>query len=71
MFCRNKFEGTLKFKRVSVEDLAGHMNINRATLYKKIAQKSDFTRAEVQIIKNYLGLSTEEVMDIFYGEEVA
>ena len=68
MFCRNKFEAALKIKGASMTELADYLKLNRATLYKKVAQQSDFTRAEIQSIKTFLNLSAEEVMDIFYAQ---
>ncbi len=50
-----------------MKNLAKYLGINRATLYKKLAQITDFTRAEVQAIKEYLCLTKDEMMDIFYG----
>jgi DNA-binding NtrC family response regulator len=67
LFYRNKLEAAMKLRCVKVENLAKHLGINRATFYKKLAQRSDFTRSEVQAIKEYLQLSAKEVMEIFYG----
>ena len=71
MFKRNLLEAALKEKGKTVTDLAECLLINRATLYKKLAQISDFTRSEVEEIKDFLKLSVEETVRIFYAEEVA
>ena len=71
MFKRNLFEAALKARGVAIAEIAARLKINRATLYKKMAQTTDFTRAEVQAIKEMLCLSTQEAMEIFYAEKVA
>lgn len=67
MFQRNLFEAALKTRSKTLSDIAEHLEINRGTLYKKVSQITDFTRAEVQEIKEFLNLSTQETMSIFYG----
>ncbi len=67
MFKRNLFEAAMKKSGKSVGDVACFLQINRTTLYKKLAQKTDFTRAEVQTLKDYFGLSVQETMEIFYA----
>ncbi len=67
MFKRNLFEAAMKKSSRKVGDVAACLKINRTTLYKKLAQKTDFTRAEVQSIKEYFGLTTQETMEIFYA----
>lgn len=67
MFKRNLFEAALKARGKTAADIASRLSINRATLYKKLAQTTDFTRGEVQDIKDYLGLSAQEAMSIFYA----
>ena len=67
MFKRNLLEAALKAKGKTVGEMAERLGVNRATLYKKMAQTSDFTRGEVQTIKEFLHLSTQEAMEIFYA----
>lgn len=67
MFMRNRFEAALKLRGKTLSDVAEFLQLNRSTVYKKINQKSDFSREEVQILKENLNLSTDEMMEIFYA----
>ena len=67
MFQRNMFEAALKMRGKNLGDIAVCLGKNRCTVYKKVSQETDFTRAEVQQIKDYLGLSAQETIDIFYA----
>lgn len=67
MFMRNRFEAALKLRGKTIADTAAILHLNRGTLYKKMRQETDFSRAEVQTLKDALGLSTAETMDIFYA----
>ena len=55
----------------TLTDLAKQLNINPSTLSRKMGGETDFTRSEIVEIKNYLGLSLEEVSSIFFTENLA
>jgi len=67
MFDVNKFKYFVNVKGVTLENVANAIGINPATLSRKIAGESDFKRHEIQAVKNYLGLSLEDVDDIFFA----
>lgn len=67
MFNKNKFRAKLVEQGQSVEHLASVLGLNPATLYRKIAGESDFVRHEIQTLKQYLKLSDEDVMEIFFA----
>lgn len=71
MFKRNLFESAMARKGKTLGDIATALGLNRCTIYKKVSQKSDFTREEVQKIKEYLDIPVEEMNAIFFAEEVA
>lgn len=48
MFEKEALIAKLKEKEISVSELAEKIGINKATLYRKIVKKSDFTLAEIQ-----------------------
>ena len=58
-------------RNVSNAQLAEVLSIDEATLYRKKSGASDFYRREIQIIKNFLELSDEELRSIFFAEDVA
>lgn len=65
------FDYKIKVKSFSREDIAKLLSINPATLYRKLIGESDFTRKEIQIIKNKLDLSNEDIDLIFFTDKVA
>lgn len=58
-------------KHVSNSELAEALSIDEATLYRKKAGISDFYRREIQIIKDYLCLTDEDLRKIFFTDVVA
>ncbi len=51
--------------------LAQALSIDEATLYRKKSGVSDFYRREIQIIKQVLNLSDEDIRLIFFDDNVA
>jgi hypothetical protein len=47
------------------------LDINPATLTRKMSGESDFTRDEVQRIRKFLDLSVMDADKIFFAEELA
>lgn len=70
MFNRRLFEQKVTDSSVTMDELAWKMGINAATLYRKKTGISDFTRAEIQRISAILSLSRDEVVAIFFAEEL-
>jgi hypothetical protein len=58
-------------KNISNAQLAKALSIDEATLYRKKSGTSDFYRREIQIIKNVLNLSDEDIRLIFFTDVVA
>lgn len=71
MFNKNKLCGIIKTAGITMEALATILGIDPATLSRKINEKSDFTRIEMQIIKEHFGLSSEDMDLIFFAPELA
>lgn len=61
-----KLEYELKKKGITTEQIAHILNMDKATFYRKKKGISDFTRMEIQTIKETLDLSIEEVDAIFF-----
>lgn len=66
MFRLNVFKSKLSLHEKTMRDVASAIGINEATLYRKVNGTSDFTRNEIQIIKQFLNLSSDEVESIFF-----
>ncbi|WP_414601403.1 helix-turn-helix domain-containing protein [Gemmiger sp.] len=67
MFRQNLFKAKLIENDMTTRDMAGIIGCNEATLYRKMNGVSDFTRNEIQLIKQALNLSSAEVEDIFFA----
>lgn len=68
MFDPKAFFECLGKNKMTVATLAGALGINRATLYRKVAGESDFTRKEIQKCRELFG--EEACNAIFFAEEV-
>lgn len=71
MFMVNLFKAKLKELNKSVPDIAAVIGVNQATLHRKMNGTSDFTRNEIQLIRYALGLTDEEMTNIFFAEHLA
>ena len=71
MFSRNKFLGKVMTLGLTTSDVAQSLGVTISTLSRKINGKSEFTRSEIQAIRNLLKLSPNEVDEIFFASELA
>lgn len=62
-----KLRGKMVEKEMRVESLAATLEIDRATLYRKLNNGESFTVGEARKIKNALELTREEAHDIFFS----
>ena len=53
------------------EQLSIVLGINPATFYRKKNGQSDFLRKEIQVMRDVLRLSSEDVDAIFFADELA
>lgn len=67
MFSKKEFEIALLKYEKSKDDIAKILNVNLATLYRKMNGSSDFYRDEIQAISDYLNLSLDEKESIFFN----
>lgn len=51
----------------TMQDLSRSLNISEVTLYRKLNGTSDFTRPEIQRIKDVLGLDDSVIISIFFS----
>lgn len=66
MFDEKQFKAALLLSGVSLDDVAKAMNINKATLYRKMNGKSDFYRDEIQAFCNLV--NPEDMNKIFFAQ---
>lgn len=58
-------------RRTTVSEVAAKMGVDKATLYRRIANGDTFTIGEVSRITEILNLSHEEAVSIFFSPVVA
>lgn len=71
VFNKRLFEQKVSESSYTMDELAWKLGINAATLYRKKTGISDFTRSEIQRISEILALSRDEVVAVFFAEELA
>lgn len=64
-------KGKITERGTNVSEIAVKMGVDKATLYRRIADGSSFTIGEVEKITEALGLSHEEAISIFFSQSVA
>lgn len=67
MFDKNKFRAKVIENGLTMTQVANQLNINVATLYRKVNGTSDFTRTEIQTLKDLLKLTVREATEIFFA----
>lgn len=67
MFNADKLRGVMAEKRFSAERMARVLGINPATMSRKMAGISEFTRSEIQLISASLELSVSDIQAIFFA----
>lgn len=67
----NKLKGKMVELEYNVERLSNEMSIDRAKLYRRFQNPEEFTIKEANSIVSILGLTTEEIVAIFFSQNVA
>lgn len=67
MFSKEKLVEELNSRRATLKELAQEIGIDESTLFRKMAGSSDFSRAEMQKIKEFLKLDTRQMEEIFFA----
>lgn len=70
MFDKALFIYHVTRKNMTLGAISAMLKINPATLTRKMSGESDFTRDEVQRLKNFLELSVVDADKIFFAEEL-
>lgn len=61
----NKLKAKMIERGYNVETLAAAIGMNKSTLYRKLQKLAVFTIGEVKRIKEILGLTDQEAIEIF------
>ena len=67
MFKANLFRAAIVANSKTTKEVAEAIGVNEVTLYRKISGKSDFTRNEIQLIRQFLNLNANEIESIFFA----
>ena len=71
MFNERLFRAKVVFKGLTLAEVAKAIGINEATLSRKIKNNGSFTREEIAKLILTLDLTTEEVAEIFFANNIA
>ena len=62
------FKATALLAGLNMKNIAEALGINTTTLYRKLNNESDFTRAEIQSLRKLLKITPQEVENIFFAD---
>lgn len=55
----------------TIKDIAKKLKISKSAMYRKMYGKSEFTRAEISVLIDYLEINVDKAMKIFFEEKVS
>lgn len=55
----------------TISSFGNALGISKASLYRKMKRKTEFTREDIQKAISFLRLSSNEIMEIFFDEKVS
>lgn len=67
----NLLKSQIVLKGKSFKEIAIKLKISKSALYRKMYGKSEFTRAEISTLINFLEINVEQAMEIFFNEKVS
>lgn len=67
---KNLLRYIMSEKNTSVDDICKSLGVSESTYYRKINGYSDFYRHEIITISNVLGLSDEQIYNIFFNKKL-
>ncbi len=69
MFNRRLFKAQVALKGKTMRSVAKELEVDEATLYRKMSGESDFFRHEIQILCKFLDITNPT--DIFFANDIA
>ena len=70
MLDRKQLHGKVIAAGLTLGEVAKRLKINPATMTRKMAGETEFTRAELQKLRTMLNLTAEEFDAIFFADEL-
>lgn len=70
MFDESKFKYFVIKNGSNLTNTAKAINVTYSTLRRKITGESDFTREEVQTLRDYLKMSPADVEEVFFAHKL-
>ncbi len=67
----NLLKAQIALKGKKISDITKLLKISKSAIYRKLSGKSDFTRKEILLLINFLDISNDKAMDIFFDEKVS
>lgn len=67
----NMLKAQIALKGKKISDITKLLKISKSAIYRKLNGKSDFTRKEILLLINFLEISTDKAMEIFFNEKVS
>ncbi len=66
MFSKNKLKAQMALSGITAKELANRLNINEATLYRKLQADGNFTRREINDMIRILDI--DDPKEIFFAD---
>lgn len=66
-----KLKKEISQRCTNISEVAAQMGIDKATLYRRIADSDSFTIGEVDKLVSILALSASDAVSIFFANDVA
>ena len=66
-----KLKGAIVGHGRTVKETAESLNISQSAFYRKLHGKTEFRRDEINKIVDFLGLTDEETLGIFFADKVS
>lgn len=67
----DKLRGKIVENGYSCKTFSDAIGIGRTALYRKLNGTTEFSRSEIQAITTVLHLTSEQLLDIFFGNKVS
>lgn len=66
-----KLKGAIFGHGKTISEVAEALDLSYSAFYRRLYGEMEFSRAEINRLTDFLGLSVEEMMDIFFDSKVS
>ncbi|NFL87289.1 XRE family transcriptional regulator [Clostridium botulinum] len=67
----NLLKSQIALRGKTIKEISEKLKISKSAMYRKMYGKSEFTRAEISILIDYLEINFEKAIEIFFAEKVS